>query len=339
MEAKLALYGLDVETDRWRAELPDLGETQLTNVAAIVPGRTRDAVLVVAHRDTTDRGPGANDNASGTAALVELARGYAAAGTAAGRAQPQHTLVFLSADGGAFGGVGAARFAGHERFRNRILAAVVLDGLAGSRRPRLELAGDGSHSPAPALVQTAAARIVEQTRREPAQPSVLRQLVDLALPFGYGDQGPLLGAQISALRLTTADDTGKSDATDDPEALDEVRFTRLGRASHSLLASLDGGAELVRGSSPFLVLQDRVRSRLGARNPLRCRDRAVPRCGHGSGGAMPAPGLGAPACAPEPAQPSPRRVVVRARALGRGSDGPAPNRGAPTAAAGGLGSN
>ena len=257
VETKLALYGLDVETDRWRAELPDLGETQLTNVAAIVPGRTRDAVLVVAHRDTTDRGPGANDNASGTAALVELARGYAAAGTAAGRAQPQHTLVFLSADGGAFGGVGAARFAGRERFRNRILAAVVLDGLAGSRRPRLELAGDGSHSPAPALVQTAAARITEQTRREPAQPSVLRQLVDLALPFGYGDQGPLLGARISALRLTTADDTGKSDATDDPEALDQVRFTRLGRASHSLLASLDGGAELVRGSSAFLVLQDR----------------------------------------------------------------------------------
>jgi acetylornithine deacetylase/succinyl-diaminopimelate desuccinylase-like protein len=108
---KFALYGLDVDLDKWEADIPDLGRTSLTNVAAVVPGRSRDIVAVVAHRDTTPRGPGANDNASGTAALIELARAYAAAGTAAGRAQPQHTLVFLSDDGGAYGGVGVARFA------------------------------------------------------------------------------------------------------------------------------------------------------------------------------------------------------------------------------------
>jgi Peptidase family M28 len=257
VEEKLALYGLDVEVDRWHADLADLGSRELTNVAVVVPGQTKDAVLVVAHRDTTERGPGANDNASGTAALIELARGYGSSGTAAGRARPQHTLVFLSTDGGAYGSAGAARFAESQRFRGRILAALVLDGLAGPRRPRLELAGDGGHSPAPALVQTAAARVVEQTRREPGRPSVLRQLVDLALPFAYGDQGPLLGNHISALRLTTADDTGQSDARDVPERLDEVRFARLGRASHALLASLDSGAELVRGSSSYLVLEDR----------------------------------------------------------------------------------
>jgi hypothetical protein len=257
VEEKLALYGLDVEVDRWRADLADLGSTELTNVAAVVPGQTQDAVVVIAHRDTTERGPGANDNASGTAALIELARGYGSAGTGAGRARPQHTLVFLSTDGGAYGSAGAARFAESKRFRGRILAALVLDGLAGPRRPRLELGGDGGHSPAPALVQTAAARIAEQTRRAPGRPSVLRQLVDLALPFAYGDQGPLLGNRISALRLSTADDTGQSDARDVPERLDEVRFARLGRASQALLASLDSGAELVRGASSYLVLEDR----------------------------------------------------------------------------------
>jgi peptidase M28-like protein len=255
--AKLALYGLEVDRDTWEEELPDLGRTRLTNIAAIIPGRSRDAVVVVAHRDTTTRGPGANDNASGTAALIELARAYAAAGTAAGRAQPQHTLVFLSTDGGAYGSVGAAHFARRERFQGRVLAGVVLDGLAGRRRPRLDVAGDGSRTPAPALVRTASARIEEQTRRPPAQPSVLRQLVDLGLPFGYGDQAPLLGAGVSAVRLTTADDSGRSAATDGPERLDEVRFARLGSAAQTLLASLDGGAELARGSSPSLVVGDR----------------------------------------------------------------------------------
>ena len=254
---KLALYGLDVDVDTWVADIPDLGPTPLTNVTAIVPGRSRDVVAVVAHRDTTTRGPGANDNASGTAALIELARAYVAAGTAAGRAQPQHTLVFLSDDGGAYGGVGVAHFAERERFRGRVLAAMVLDGLAGRRRPRLEVTGDASRSSAPALVRTASARVEEQTRRPPAQPSVLRQLVDLGLPFGYGDQAPLLGAGVSAVRLTTADDSGDSAATDSLERLDEVRFSRLGRAAQTLLASLDGGAELARGTGATLVIGDR----------------------------------------------------------------------------------
>jgi hypothetical protein len=255
--AKLGLYALDVTTDVWKEELPDLGRTKLTNIAAVVPGRSRDVVLVVAHRDTAPDGPGANDNASGTAALIQLASAYAATSTAAARARPQHTLVFLSADGGAYGGVGAARLARDERFRGRVLAAVVLDGLAGSRRPRLEVDGDGSRSPAPALTRTASARIEEQTRRAPAQPTVLRQLVDLGLPFGYGDQAPLLGAGVSTVRVTTADDTGQSNRRDDPERLDKVRFARLGKAAQTLLASVDGGAELVRGSAASLVVGDR----------------------------------------------------------------------------------
>jgi hypothetical protein len=257
VEGKLALYGLDVDVDRWEEDIPDLGRASLTNVAAVIPGRSRDVVAVIAHRDTTTRGPGANDNASGTAALIELARAYAAAGTTAGRAQPQHTLVFLSDDGGAYGGIGVARFAQRERFRGRMLAAVVLDGLAGRRRPRLEVAGDASRSPAPALVRTASARVEEQTRRPPAQPSVLRQLVDLGLPFGYGDQAPLLGAGVSAVRLTTADDSGDSAPTDNPAQLDETRFARLGSAAQTLLASLDGGAELARGTAASLVVGDR----------------------------------------------------------------------------------
>jgi hypothetical protein len=254
---KLALYGLEAVRDDWTANVPDLGNVRLTNLSVVIPGSTPETIVFVAHRDTSGRGPGANDNASGTAALIELARAYAATGTAEPRARPQHTLVFLSTDGGAFGGIGAARFAERSRFRDRILAVVVLDGLGGPRPARLELAGDTPRSPAPPLVQTASARTAEQAGREPERPGLLRQLVDLALPFGYGEQGAFLGAGISAFRLTTADDSGAGEESDVPARLNQTRFVQLGRAAQSLLDSLDGGVELAQGTAPQIALSDR----------------------------------------------------------------------------------
>jgi Zn-dependent M28 family amino/carboxypeptidase len=85
---------------------------QLRNVAAVVEGSARGVIVVAAHRDTGPTGPGANDNASGTATLIQLARVYADTG-AGRRPTPLHTLVFLSTDGGAWGGLGAERFARH----------------------------------------------------------------------------------------------------------------------------------------------------------------------------------------------------------------------------------
>src|SRR5207302_851999 len=91
--------------------------------------------------DNTGTSPGANDNASGTAALIELARGYANVG-AGRRATPAHRILFLSTDGGAFGGLGAAHFAAQAARRGGVVAVVNLDALGGTGRPRLELAGD-----------------------------------------------------------------------------------------------------------------------------------------------------------------------------------------------------
>ena len=57
--------------------------------------------------------------------------------------RPLHTLVFLSSDGGAYGGVGAERFASTSPLRDNLIAVVSLDGIGGHARPRLELAGCG----------------------------------------------------------------------------------------------------------------------------------------------------------------------------------------------------
>ena len=47
---------------------------QLTNLVAVVRGVSHRKIVITAHRDNSGEGRGANDNASGTAALVELAR-------------------------------------------------------------------------------------------------------------------------------------------------------------------------------------------------------------------------------------------------------------------------
>src|SRR5438105_12989452 len=123
---------------------------------SVVVGKSPQSIVVMAHRDDTGVGPGANENASGTAALIELARLY---GTPAGggtrAVSPAHTLVFLSTDGGAAGGIGAAHFVRTWPFRRQVVAVINLDAIGGHGRPRLVLAGDTARSPAGALIATA----------------------------------------------------------------------------------------------------------------------------------------------------------------------------------------
>ena len=153
----LSEYGLATADDTWLEDVPGLGHVQLHNLAVVVPGAGKGVIAVVAHRDNNGLGAGANDNATGTATLIQLARAYATAGTTSARPKPLHTLVFLSTDGGAYGSVGAQRFASTSPFRRNLVAAVVLDGLGGRGAPRLDISGDGGHVPSSALVRTAVA--------------------------------------------------------------------------------------------------------------------------------------------------------------------------------------
>src|SRR5207237_3935746 len=115
-------------------------------------------------------------------ALIELARGYANPGGAL-RARPTHRILFLSTDGGAFGGLGAEHFAADPVQSRDVVAVVNLVALGGTGRPRVELAGDSARSPAASLVETAATRILDQTGSMPTRPIELRQVVDGASPF------------------------------------------------------------------------------------------------------------------------------------------------------------
>ncbi|WP_411277970.1 M28 family metallopeptidase [Gaiella sp.] len=255
---RLALYGLPAAEDAWDEAIPGLGTVRLRNLVTVIPGASSDAILFLAHRDNTGREPGANDNASGTAALIELARGFGRLGTIAGRPKPEHTLIFLSSDGGAYGGFGAERFAANSPLREDVRAVVSLDAIGSSARPRLEISGLSARSPTPALVRTADVRVADQLGTPPLRPGWLVQLVNLGIPFGYGEQAPFLGREISAVRLTTAEDGGGGAADDTPARLDRPQFVRLGRAAESILASLDNGIELAGGTNGYVYLGTRV---------------------------------------------------------------------------------
>ncbi|MDZ7296215.1 MAG: M28 family metallopeptidase [candidate division KSB1 bacterium] len=107
---------LRVEEDRWTEEVPGFGRATLVNVLATLPAADpalqSRVVLVCAHydsrsaeaRDAITAAPGANDDGSGVAALLELVR-------VLGRYRFEANLVFAAVAGEEQGLLGSARLA------------------------------------------------------------------------------------------------------------------------------------------------------------------------------------------------------------------------------------
>ncbi|HEU6444140.1 MAG TPA: M28 family peptidase [Gaiellaceae bacterium] len=261
---RLASFGFRVQRDRFRARVPEEGQVTLENVIAVSPGRSPDVLVVVAHRDNLGAtGQGANDNASGTGALLELARGYGlraapAPGQERAPASPTHTIVFLSSDGGAYGGFGTARFLETSPYRRRIAAAMNLVAIGGSDTIRIEIAADRPRSPDATLVETAAARVLQRAGTVPRRTSAAGQLIDLAFPFSLYEQASFIGSGIPALSLTTAGPRPPSPQADTLDRLDDRRIGQAGRAAEGLLGSLDEGVALAGDTSTYIYLGARI---------------------------------------------------------------------------------
>src|SRR3954447_8821611 len=265
---QLRAYGFVVRRNRFEADVAGRGRLPFENLVAVVPGRSPSAIMVVAHRDNTGAGSGANDNASGTAALIELARSYASpvgastAPSTSRRVTPAHTLVFLSTDGGALGGIGAKHFAEHSPLARDVSTVVDLDAIAGHGPTRLEFAGDRSQFPSSSLLATAAARVLDQGGEAISRPSALRQLLDLAFPFTAYEQAPFLGRGTSAVTLTSAGDRPPSEVGETPGLLhtpkSRARLGQIGRSAQQLLASLDEGLELTQGTTTYVWFGARI---------------------------------------------------------------------------------
>jgi hypothetical protein len=255
----VASLGLSTEEDVWTEDLSDLGQVELRNVVTVVPGRSDETIVVVAHRDNAGTDESLGDNASGTAALVELARGFAPQ-EAGPDPRPNRTLVLVSTDAGAYGGAGAERFAETSELARSAIAVVVLDGIAGRGRPRLAIAGDDPVTPARTLVRTAGVRVQEQAGVSPSLPTVPTQLVDLGVPYAEDEQGRFLAHGTAAVTLATSE-PGSVGLPGDPERGIRVqRLGQLGRATEALLSSLDGSVGGAFRTPDSLFFGDRAAS-------------------------------------------------------------------------------
>lgn len=85
----------------------DSGVSQKTgnNVIGVLRGASDDTIVLGGHYDTVPAGPGADDNGSGTATLLELARVIGQRKT-----PPQHTLVFIAFDAEELGLLGSRAY-------------------------------------------------------------------------------------------------------------------------------------------------------------------------------------------------------------------------------------
>jgi hypothetical protein len=256
---QLAPYGLPVRTERFSAVIPGRGRVQMQNLVAEAVGPAPGTIVVMAHRDNTGTGPGANDNASGTAMLVQLARAYGSPpGVTAGRLHPNHTILFLSTDGGAFGGLGAAWFAGHSPRRHDVAAVINLDAVGGSGPVRLQFNGDTPRTPSGTFLETISARVAAQIGHRPDRPSALDQLVDLGFPFSLYEQAPFVAKGIAAVTMTTAKDKPPNPVTDSLGALSATRLGQVGRAAEDAIGTLDEGLEFTQGTSSYVYVGSRL---------------------------------------------------------------------------------
>lgn len=256
-KTQLDPYGFTTRREPFVANVPGRGRVHFVNLLATRSGLSQKTIVVMAHRDDAGTGSGANDNASGTGALLELARAYAPTGNAA-RARLPYTLLFLSTDGALDGGAGASWFAAHAPEAQNVIAVLNLDTIAGRGLPRLELGGDTPRSPTPGLAETVRAQLAADAGADPRRTSALRQLIDLGFPYSRYEQAPFVSRGIPAVTITTGADRPRSGAGDLPGTLRLARIRQIGRATQNALDALQEGIALAAGPASYVYLGSRV---------------------------------------------------------------------------------
>jgi hypothetical protein len=255
---QLRPYGYEVRREPFTATVPGRGRIRGVNLVATTPSAlSQRAIVVMAHRDDAGTGPGGNDNASGTAALLELARAYAPA-TTGRRARLPYSILFLSTDAATDGAVGAAWFAAHAPERRQVIAVLNLDAIAGRRRPRLVLNGDTARSATPGLAETIRAQIAAQTGSDPTRASGLRQLLDLGFPYSRFEQAPFVTRGIPAVTITTSPDRATDGLGDGTGGIHAGRLGQIGRAAQNTIDALQQGVALAPGPGSYVFLGTRI---------------------------------------------------------------------------------
>jgi len=154
----------------------------------------------------------------------------------------EKTLVFVSTDGSSIGALGARRFV-HDYSDANLLDAVIVLSQPAQSDPQAPLVipwSTGDENTASQLADTANATVSKEVGTPAGDEGPLRDLFRLALPAGLGEQAPLIGSGVPAVRLSSDGELPLDPAADTVDNLDPDSFDRFGRAALALLLSLDG---------------------------------------------------------------------------------------------------
>jgi len=250
-----------------------LAQASGANIVALKAGELDEAVLVGAHHDTVSESPGADDNASGVAALLELARVLAPH-------RFQHSILLAALDMEEMGFLGAAALVAQLARERRLRGAIIFEMLAyvrteaGSQQVppgidflypgqlervrRRGFAGDFTaviyNGPATSLAQAFGAGLAHIggpeaciLLRAPNDIPLLGNLLAVALPFvrnfARSDHVVFWEAGIPAIQITdTADfrNPHYHGPTDTPDTLDYDRLAEIVAATAATLARTAG---------------------------------------------------------------------------------------------------
>jgi hypothetical protein len=209
-------------------------DVALQNVFAVSRGQSPGTILLIANRDVPPLATqGANDNASGVAALAELARVFTVTAH-------DHTILFLSTSGDAFGALGARRFL-EDHQNNDMYAVIALREMA-----TRDFAGLGVNGWSPVaktappwlwLLAAPAARFTANS--EALLPGILAQVTRLAVPTSSGSQGPFVAAGIPGVTVTAAGSKApmRSDTLDTTST---QTLTKTGAIVQAMVMAIDG---------------------------------------------------------------------------------------------------
>jgi hypothetical protein len=215
-------------------------DVELRNLIATLPGESDRQIALIAPRDVA-RGSGAVTTAASTAAMLEIANSFSGA-------SHHKTLVFVSTDGSSIGALGARRFIRDYSDAGLLDAAIVISQPA-VRDPVAPLVipwSTGDESTASQLEDTANSIVSKEAAMPAGDEGPLADLFRLALPAGLGEQGPLVGAGLPAVRLSSDGELPLDPGEDTPDNFDTDTFSRFGRASLALFLALDSSSDPLR---------------------------------------------------------------------------------------------
>ena len=241
--------GEPVHRESFSAPGPGGADVRMENLWVVEKGSSQEAIVLIANRDDVAPGPGLDDNATGTAALVELARDLSGVERA-------RSLVLASTDGATVGQAGNERLLRALRASGlRPVAVVAIDAIGGpaGTLPIL-FAGTGGVRTPEILLKGLEQSLAAQPDAGSASPqSAIQQVLDLIAPAApQGAQVPFLDAGVAAIQL------GDGDGGVGTEAISEARLGAVGSALATLLVRLDAEPRPAPPSGAYIAISGRV---------------------------------------------------------------------------------